>query len=93
MYLTADRYNEAWNYYKSLPEQISGLERIISLAAFAALETDHEDFLKKVFQRDFAYIKEGETRLVDLWNAYSVRRIAHIRNIPITDSDISKELS
>ena len=85
LYLKAGRYNEAWKYFESLSEHLSALERIISLAAPAAFETGHEDFLKEVFQRDFAYIKEGETRLVDLWKAYSVRRIAHIRNIPVTD--------
>ncbi len=91
LYIRTRRFNEAWEYYKNLPENVSAMERITALAAQAAFETGHEEFLKAVFEKEFAYIKEGETKLVDLWYAYSVRRIAHVRNVPM-DETLNREV-
>jgi len=79
------KMNEAWKYYNSLPPNLKNKERISSLAALAAFERKDDGFLIDLFNRSFAYIKEGETRLVDLWYAWQTRLLAEKKGIPVSD--------
>jgi len=78
-------YREAWTFFSELKAPLATEERILSLAAIAAYETAHFDFLETLFHREFASVKEGETRIVDLWYGYHAQRLAHIRNTPLNE--------
>jgi Domain of unknown function (DUF5107) len=83
LYIRTEDYKKAWIFYSNLDAILALEERLISLAAIAAFETAHFEFLEKIFHMDFAYVREGETRMMDLWVGYSAQRLAHIRNIPV----------
>ena len=73
--------------YISLPLEQRDEERIISIAALAAYERNDDEFLTKFFSRSFAYIKEGETRLVDLWYAWKTKLLAEKKGMTV-DNDL-----
>ncbi|MBB6481123.1 DUF5107 domain-containing protein [Spirochaeta isovalerica] len=78
-------YDEAWKYFKTLPDDEAGDERVMIPAAIAAFHKDIRDFLEKVFLHPFANIKEGETALADLWFLYRTRLEAERRGVPEDD--------
>lgn len=78
-------YSEAWKYFSSLPAYLKDEERILSIAALAAFERGDDAFLIKLFNRSFAYIKEGETRLVDLWYAWKTRLLAEQKGVAVDE--------
>lgn len=63
----AERYNEAWAYYRSLPEALRELSAMRLTAAAAAYETGNRDFLERQFHTEFETIREGESRITELW--------------------------
>lgn len=77
------RHDEAWKYYGCLPKEIKSQEKLALIAAAAAFERGDDAFLEELFRRPLAYIKEGETRLVDIWYAMQARRLAKERGIPV----------
>lgn len=83
LYIRTEEYKKAWRFYSNLNAIMALEERLISLAAIAAFETANFEFLEKIFHMDFASIREGETRMMDLWVGYSAQRLAHVRNIPV----------
>ena len=79
------KFNEMWKYFSSLPKELAEDERVISLAARAALEKGNDEFVEQFFQRTFAYIKEGETKLVDLWFDYQFKKASKDIQQPLND--------
>ena len=75
-YCLSGRFTDAWDFYSGLSEKLRGAEKIAVAAAEAASELGHDDFLMRLFNRSFAYIKEGETRLVEYWYRMHARKIA-----------------
>ena len=49
----------------------------MSAAAAAALELKKYDFIEHALSREFAMIREGDRRLVDLWFAYQKQKNAN----------------
>ncbi|MDC7233877.1 MAG: DUF5107 domain-containing protein, partial [Spirochaetales bacterium] len=90
LYIRTENYTGAWDFYSSLAIELRNEERLISLAAVAAYETARFDILEQIFKKDFPSIREGETRLMDLWVRNSARKLAHVRNIPI-DAGLMEE--
>jgi len=80
-----EMYNEAWKYYSSLRAEQRDEERILSIAALAAYERKDDEFLTALFNRSFAYIKEGATGLVDLWYAWKTRLLAEKKGMTVDD--------
>lgn len=72
--IEGERYQEAWSYYNTLSEDIKVMENIMIPAGIAANEMGEDPFLDKLFEREFIYIKEGDSRLIDLWNRYQIRK-------------------
>ena len=59
------------------------MEKVIVPAALAAYELDDLSFVAAIFDREYAYIREGETRLVELWHKYHTKRLSRERKIPV----------
>ena len=72
--LSCERHEEAWDYYTGLPEDLRNHESLVSAAAAAALELRKYDFIEGALNREFAMIREGDRRLVDLWFAYQKQK-------------------
>ncbi len=72
----AGRSEELRAFCRSLPAEVAASERLQLLAAWAALDTGHEDELEGFFDREFATIREGEVLLTDLWFEWQARKIA-----------------
>lgn len=80
------RYQEAWEFFSNLPESMKDHEKIAVAAAESASELGNDDYLRKVFKRSLAYIKEGETRLVEYWYKMHARRIAREKGVELDES-------
>lgn len=83
----ANRYSEAWDVYIQLPVSIQNAERVRLIAGTIAIELDNNDFEAKLFEYDYACIREGETILTDLWFRYTANMLAKEKGI-IADSEL-----
>lgn len=82
----AERYREVLDLVSSLPESLRSHERVMLLWSKAALETGEIDGVERVFEHEYATIREGEVTLTDLWFAFHERRIARAEGVPIDDA-------
>lgn len=57
--------------YDRLPEHLKQEERIYLSACEAALHLEDWPFLEDAFQKEYASIREGETKITDIWLAYA----------------------
>jgi len=89
-YATAMLANEDYEamgvWIRNLPHEIRGHERIRILEAQAALRTGHVEGLDRLFDHEFATIREGEITLTDLWFEWHERRLAAKDGVPIDDA-------
>jgi tetratricopeptide (TPR) repeat protein len=81
----AERYAEAYDFVAALPEAVRAHERVLLLWAKAAIEIGKLDGVERVFNYDFATIREGEVSLTDMWFAWQEKRIAAAEKIPLDD--------
>jgi len=72
----AGKYQEAWVFFSGLPEELKSREKLAVAAAEAASELGYDDYLKRIFSMSFAYIKEGETRLIEYWYRMKARALS-----------------
>ena len=79
-----ERYEEIKTYYERLPRTLREKERLIVLTALADLRRDDDALFERVISRPLAYVREGETRLVDAWYAREARREAQERGTTVT---------
>lgn len=63
----AKRFQEAWNFYLLLPDDMKENERIQMSVATAACETEQWDFLNEQFTKEFVFTREGDMRIMELW--------------------------
>jgi tetratricopeptide (TPR) repeat protein len=85
--LSVNREKELWECYNQLPVSIQEEERIFLCAVKVALRLEQIDFVPRAFEREYAYIRENETKLSELWLEYYQR----IEGIKQQRSDISFE--
>lgn len=78
------RHERAWELYESLPAAFKNGDRIRIIVGAAALALGKDDYMRELFEADFAVIREGETQIIGLWYAYNARRIAASRDVDIT---------
>ncbi|WP_312642314.1 DUF5107 domain-containing protein [Hydrogenoanaerobacterium sp.] len=64
---SAGKYEQAWEFYNSLPDVMKRGERIRLSAAETAFELHEWAFLEEQFTYTFATVREGESALIDLW--------------------------
>ncbi|MCX7825526.1 MAG: DUF5107 domain-containing protein [Verrucomicrobiae bacterium] len=79
----AERYAEAYDFAAALPGAVRAHERVELLWAKAAIETGKLDGVERVFEREFATIREGEVSLTDLLFAFQEKRIAAAEKVPV----------
>lgn len=77
-------YEEAWEYYFSLDEDVRSDERLSITMMPAACALGRKDFLESQFERDFAVIREGERNYTDSYFAYQAMNEAEKNGIPYT---------
>jgi len=68
--LSENKAEELWECYQDLPKHLQDEERIFLCAVKAALILDKLDFIPKAFKREYAYIRENETKLSEIWLEY-----------------------
>lgn len=79
--LIADKqYEEAWQMYNALPEAYSSSDRIQIIVGVAALELEQDAFVKQLFLKEFAVIREGEILIIELWYKYNAKKLAQSRD-------------
>lgn len=89
---SVEKYEKTWAVYKRLPEQMQQKDRLMILAAKAALELRNLPFLEDFFRRGHCDIREGENSLTDMWFAYSALQLAKARNIPEPEGEVLEQL-
>jgi hypothetical protein len=85
MLVENQQFETAWNVFKSLPPGIAERERVEVTTGQAAVEIGEYDFVRALFQKEFTYIKEGETTISDLWFRLQALELAQVRGIPYTE--------
>jgi hypothetical protein len=81
-----EEYSEAWETFEKLPAAVRAGERMELTAGRAAIELGQYEFVEKLFNRDFACIREGETTLTDLWFKYTALKWAEENGLEYTPS-------
>lgn len=72
--LEAKRYENAWDYYCSLPMKRQESDRLTLQAGLAGVEIGQEAFVEAVLHREFSCIREGDTSLTDLYFRYQAKK-------------------
>ena len=67
------KYEKAWEIYEGCPEEYRQVDRMILHAMLCALRLGKLGFLKPLFAREYAVIREGENSLTDIWFEYNAR--------------------
>lgn len=83
-------FEKAWFIYESLPADFAKGERIQIIVGAAALHLDNHAFMNKLFNAEFAVIREGEILIIELWYKYNAKKLANERNIPLTQELIDE---
>ena len=86
MLLQTAQYGALREFARTLPEPLAKNERIEMLSAKAALELGDLSEAEKLFDHDFATIREGELILTDIWFDYYERKVAAAEKIPIDNA-------
>lgn len=84
--LKLERYDEVRALVANPPPPLRDNERLILLAATAAVRSGQLDEVAPIFERDFATVREGEVALTDLWFAWHEQRLARAEGVPVDDS-------
>ena len=82
----AGRYQEAWAFYRSLPEALQKTERLSITASFSAFELGEDEFLDEQFARTFSVVKEGEMAFIALWFRRETKLEAAKRGVLVTEA-------
>jgi len=82
--IASEAYQQAWDVYEALPSDYASSDRIQIIMGTAALELDKYAFIEKLFNTEFAVIREGEIRVVDIWYQYHAKQLANARHTQVT---------
>jgi hypothetical protein len=77
-----EHYADAYNFIRSLPSGIGGLDRIQILDARASVHAGDLDRAEFILNQERSDIREGERELVEIWYGLQERRLAAAENIP-----------
>ncbi len=78
-------YLKIWDVYEKMPTSFRALHRIQIIIGRVALELGKLDIAARLFDREYAVIREGELTIVDLWYQYSAKKLAQERGIPYSE--------
>lgn len=92
MLIATGDYQKVWAVYQQLPEQVQQCERIQILAGQAAIEVGEDSYLDRLFDRELAIIREGETIITDLWFRAQAHRLARERGVPYSEELLTEAL-
>ena len=81
----AGRYEEAFAFYRQLPQSLRLGERLRLLAMRSACRVGEDAFLEAQFNGEFTTVREGELSLNEPWNLFRAGRRAKESGMPITD--------
>lgn len=85
--LSLHKYDEAWAFYNTIPEELKVKDRLALQSGAAAVEVGELEYVENLFKREFSVIREGENSTTDIWFKYKARKIAKERGV-----EFSKEL-
>lgn len=89
-------YERMWEIYRQLPDSVAQDERIMILAASAAVNIGEEEFLEKVYGHTYAVIREGENQLCDIWfrhQAIKHKRLGDERTLEVIEEEVRRTLA
>ncbi|MFC4598424.1 DUF5107 domain-containing protein [Cohnella hongkongensis] len=81
-----EEFERAWRLYESLPAELAGGDRIRIVVGAAALELGKDEYMRELFETEFAVIREGETLIIDLWYKYQAMKLARERKTELSDA-------
>jgi len=77
-------FDKAWRVYESLPSDFAQGDRLRIIVGAAALALDKDDFMERLFETEFAVIREGEVAIIELWYRYNAKKLAAARGGELT---------
>jgi len=83
-------FERAWGLYESLPAELAGGDRIRIVVGAAALELGQDEYMRRLFETEFAVIREGETLIIDLWYKYQALKLAKERGVELTEAILTE---
>ncbi len=86
------KYQKAWDFYQSLPQDFKKMDRIKVSVAKIAVKLGKEEYLENFFNEAHYCIREGENSLTDVWFEYCARKMAKERNIKDLTIEVLQEL-
>lgn len=89
-------YERIWEVYEQLSDSVAEDERIMILAASAAVNIGKEEFLEKVYGHTYAVIREGENQLCDIWfrhQAIKHKRLGDERTLEEIEEEVRRTLT
>ncbi|MFD0671178.1 DUF5107 domain-containing protein [Cohnella sp. GCM10027633] len=78
------RHERAWELYESLPPSFMDGDRIRIIVGAAALALGKDDYMRGLFETEFAVIREGEVQIIELWYKYHAGKLAASRGVAVT---------
>lgn len=89
-------FDRMWQVYEQLSDSVAEDERIMILAASAAVNIGKEEFLEKVYGHTYAVIREGENQLCDIWfrhQAIKQKRLGDERTLEEIEEEVRRTLT
>ncbi|WP_193726503.1 DUF5107 domain-containing protein [Paenibacillus guangzhouensis] len=91
--IASKAYQQAWDVYEALPAADAASDRIQIMMGTAALELDKHTFIENLFRKEFAVIREGEVRIVDIWYHYHAKQLANARHTKVTPEILEEAMA
>ena len=94
MLLAQEKYKEAWEFYKKLPEAVQSADRVSVLAGLAAVRLGEFGFVEELLKRDLACVREGDNSLTDIFFLWQTKKIMKERGMDEKQAEalVRKEL-
>ena len=83
--VSCNRWQDAWDFYESLPQSIKNDEALIMSLLPAACRLRKREFLEQCFKRVFVLIREGGRVYTESWFWLQAMRLADERGVPFSE--------
>ena len=80
-----------WKIFNEMPEEFKVHDRILIHGGKAALGIDNLEYVEKLFDKEYAVIREGEYTMIEMWYMYTAKKVAKEKGIPYT-KELLKEV-